>query len=72
MQLWHGPDLCAVTCGSFSSSVQDSPTTPGRMKHARLSTWPFVMASSPAMPLHSQMILVRPRYSFSTCHHAQP
>ena len=28
-------------CGSLTSSHQDSATTPGRMKHARLSTWPF-------------------------------
>ncbi len=28
-------------CGSWTSSHQDSATTPGRMKHARLSTWPL-------------------------------
>ena len=52
------------TCGSFSSSVHDKATTPGLTKQARLSTWPLVMASSPAMPFHSQMIFFKPRYSF--------
>lgn len=55
---WRG-----VTCGSLTSSVHDKATTPGLTKHAKLSTWPLVMASSPAMPFHSQMIFFSPRYS---------
>jgi hypothetical protein len=34
------------TCGSLTSSHQDSATTPGRMKHARLSTWPFTTCAT--------------------------
>ncbi len=34
------------TCGSLTSSHQDSATTPGRMKHARLSTWPFTTCAA--------------------------
>jgi hypothetical protein len=37
------------------SSVQLMATTPGRMKQAMLSTWPFTTSVSPAMPIHSQI-----------------
>ena len=40
------------TWGSLTSSHQDSATTPGRMKHARLSTWPFTTCT-PSLP-HKQ------------------
>lgn len=56
--------VSSCTCGSLTSSVQERATTPGRTKHARLSTCPLVIASSPAMPFHSQMIFFSPRYSF--------
>jgi hypothetical protein len=54
----------SATCGSASSSVQLSSTTPGRAKHARLSTWPLV-SSSACRPrgIHSTRVTPSRRFS---------